>query len=116
MRRLAHLRLGSGVALVLAVVAASCTSAPQGGAGSGQGVALHEHDCAATVAHALSERLAHPDPSLPFLPEDYSAPGSPRPMVACYSRESPPAPEVIARMEEEMYGLSLQYQLAARWT
>jgi hypothetical protein len=70
----------------------------------------------ANLSARLAERLANPDPSLPSLPADYSGPEAPRPVVACYDPDNPPSPEVIQRMEETLYGLSLQYQLGSRWS
>ncbi|MGD9690140.1 MAG: matrixin family metalloprotease [Phycisphaerales bacterium] len=109
-------RLGVSVSLVGAALTLLSCSARSAGTS-----ALHEnspaHDCAADAVPAdLAHRLQNPDPSLPILPADYSAPGAPNAVFACYDPANPPPQEVIQRVEETLYGLSLQFQLGSRWT
>ncbi len=67
-----------------------------------------------TVHEEIEEMLATPRPWLPAGPTDPS--GSNPAIALCYSRERPPAPEVIARVESNLYQLLPQYNVSSRWT
>lgn len=114
LKRLVVGSLSLCAAIGLAACAATDVARVHGNATSTGG---HEttasHRC---MSSTLAERLAHPDPTLPVLPADYSAPDAPRPVFACYDPEFPPSQEVIQRIEEQLYAFSLQYQLGSRWT
>ncbi|MGD9688868.1 MAG: matrixin family metalloprotease [Phycisphaerales bacterium] len=111
----------SAIALLIPLLAGACV-APRAasrtvGAGEASRAVHHAARAAADFDGCTTSGCAlNFDPSLPPLPADYSAPGSAQAIVACFSRENPPAPEVIAEFQERLFGLSLQYQLAARWT
>ncbi len=77
-------------------------------------VAAMRGDRPCTMREEIDEMLSAPRRWLPQAPNDATA--VTLPVLACYSADEPPSPEVIQFLESQLYQLLPQYNAADRWT